>query len=413
MAADEKNNIASGIKNTIMHQSLTRSKRIESIDLLRGLIMIIMALDHTRDFFHKDGLTGDPLDPETTTSILYFTRWITHFCAPTFVFLSGLSAWLQSQRKTKKELSIFLISRGFWLIFVDLTIMSLGLTANIHFSFFVLETLWSIGASMVILGLVIRLPFNLILALGLLIFFGHNLLDFAEQARAGNVPVWWSLLHRVSIVPLWGNHSLFIFYPFLSWTGLMLLGYCCGKLFTDTSAERRKKILLTSGISAVLFFVALRWANFYGDPRPWVEQKTGLKTFFAFMNVQKYPPSLLFLCATVGPGLIFLALAKNTGSKLVKIISVYGRVPFFYFIVHFYILHIATAIVYLSRGHSIAEGMAGLPGLPFKFAMPGEGFSLPAVYGIWAAIVIIMYPLCKWYDNYKTNHKEKWWLSYL
>ena len=396
-----------------MQSSLTASKRIESIDLLRGLIMIIMALDHTRDFFHKDGLSGDPLNPDTTTSILYFTRWITHFCAPTFVFLSGLSAWLQGQRKTKKELSSFLISRGFWLIFIDLTIMSLGLTADIHFGVFVLETLWSIGASMVILGLLIRLPFNVILALGLLIFFGHNLLDFAEQAREGKVPIWWSLLHRVNIVPLWGNHSLFIFYPFLSWTGLMLLGYCCGKLFTDVAAERRRKILLSTGIAAILFFVALRWANIYGDPRPWAEQATGLKTFFAFMNVQKYPPSLLFLCATVGPGLIFLALVKNTGSKLVKIISVYGRVPFFYFIVHFYILHIATAIAYLLRGHSVAEGMKGLPGLPFKFALPGEGYSLAIVYAIWVAIVILMYPLCKWYDHYKTNHKEKWWLSYL
>ncbi len=396
-----------------MQPSLTASKRIESIDLLRGLIMIIMALDHSRDFFHTEAFSSDPLNPETTTPILYFTRWITHLCAPTFVFLSGLSAWLQSGRKTKKELSIFLISRGFWLIFVDLTIMSLGLTADIHFGFFVLETLWSIGASMIILGLVIRLPFNVILALGLLIFFGHNLLDYAEQARGGNVPVWWSLLHRVNIVPLWGNHSLFILYPFLSWTGLMLLGYCCGKLFTDTTPERRKQILLTTGVVAILFFVALRWANIYGDPRPWVEQKTALQNFFAFMNVQKYPPSLLFLCATVGPGLIFLALVKNTGSKTVKIISVYGRVPFFYFIVHFYILHIAEVIVYLLRGHSVAEGMAGAPGLPFKFAMPGEGYSLLAVYGIWLTIVIMMYPLCKWYDNYKTTHKEKWWLSYL
>lgn len=396
-----------------MDQSLTTSKRIESIDLLRGIIMIIMALDHSRDFFHKDGLTGDPLNADTTTAVLYFTRWVTHFCAPGFVFLSGLSAWLQSGRKTKKELSLFLISRGFWLIFVDLTIMSLGLTADIHFSIFVLETLWSIGAGMIVLGLVIRLPFNLILALGLLIFFGHNLLDIAEQAREGNVPVWWSLLHRVNIVPLSARHSLFIFYPFLPWAGLMLLGYCCGKLFTNTTAEHRKKILLTTGITAILFFVALRLANIYGDPRPWVPQKTALKTLFAFMNVQKYPPSLLFLCATVGPALIFLTLVKNTGSRLVKIVSVYGRVPFFYFIVHFYILHIAAAITYLSRGHSLAEGMAGVPGVPFKFATPGEGFSLPAVYAIWVAIVLIMYPLCKWYDRYKTGHKEKWWLSYL
>lgn len=396
-----------------MQQALPASKRIESIDLLRGLIMVIMALDHTRDFFHKEGLSGDPLNAATTTPILYFTRWVTHFCAPTFVFLSGLSAWLQRGRKSKIELSLFLISRGLWLIFIDLTIMTLIFSADIYFSVFTLETLWSIGAGMIILGILIHLPFRFILAIGLLIFFGHNLLDLAEQSRSGVVPVWWSFLHRPAIVPIGGNHSLFIFYPFLPWAGLTLLGYCCGKLFTDTDAERRKKILLTIGISAIVFFVVLRTINIYGNPLPWSQQKDSLSTFFVFMNVQKYPPSLLFLCATMGPVLIFLALLKNTGSKWVKVVSVYGRVPLFYFIVHFFILHTAAIIVYLCRGHSVAEGMEGVPGLPFKFAVPGEGYNLLTVYGIWIVLVIILYPICRWYDNYKTNHKEKWWLSYL
>ena len=397
-----------------MQASLTTgSKRIESIDLLRGLIMIIMALDHTRDFFHRDGLSGNPLDPATSYPILYFTRWITHFCAPTFVFLSGLSAWLQGQRKTKQELGLFLIKRGLWLIVFDLTIMTFVLTADIHFDLFVLETLWSIGAGMAILGLLIRLPFKMILAIGLIVFFGHNLLDFAERTSMGNLPVWWKLLHQPGMIPLWSNHNLFIFYPFLSWAGLTLLGYCCGKLFTDIEAQQRKKILLVIGTTAILLFVVLRFLNIYGDPAPWSTQKNSMATFFSFMNVQKYPPSLLFLCATIGPVLIFLALIKNTGGKTAKIIAVYGRVPLFYFVVHFFILHVAQVVTYFSRGHSIAEGMKGLPGLPFKFAMPGEGFSLWIVYIIWITIVIIMYPLCKWYDRYKINHKEKWWLSYL
>ena len=177
--------------------------------------------------------------------------------------------------------------------------------------------------------------------------------------------------------------------------------------------ERRKKILLWTGAGALLFFVALRVANIYGDPNAWSQQKNGMATFFSFMNVQKYPPSLLFLCATIGPALIFLALVKNTGSRIVKIISVYGRVPFFYFIIHFFILHIAQVITYLARGHTLAEGMKGVPGLPFKFAVPGEGYSLGIVYIIWIGLVIAMYPLCKWYDKYKSGHKEKWWLSYL
>ena len=389
------------------------NKRIETIDLLRGLIMIIMALDHTRDFFYKNALTGNPLDPGSTVPALYFTRWITHLCAPTFVFLSGLSAWLQSRRKTKKELARFLITRGAWLIVVDLFVMSLGLTANIYYDFFILETLWSIGISMMILGLLIRLPFSLILSTGLVIFFGHNLLDFAEASRGGNVPFWWNLLHSRGLYRLWGNHSLFVIYPFLPWTGLMLLGYCCGKLFTDVEQPRRRQILLWTGVTAIIFFISLRFANVYGDPTRWTSQKGGLQTFYSFMNVQKYPPSLLFLCATVGPGLIFLAIARNNNSRLSTMIRIYGRVPFFYFIVHIYILHAVQIITYLARGHSVAEGMKNPPGASFKFTSPGEGYSLFGVYCIWIAIVALMYPLCKWYDQYKKNHREKWWLSYL
>jgi uncharacterized membrane protein len=397
-----------------MENTLTNNKkRIESIDLLRGLVMIIMALDHTRDFFHKDAFTGDPLNPETTTPILYFTRWITHFCAPIFVFLSGLSAWLQSGRKTTKELSWFLIARGLWLVVVEITIITFGITADISFSLFILQTIWSIGISMIILGLVIWLPFKLILAIGLLVVLGHNSIDFAEDTLKGNVSLFWQFVHLPGGFSLGGGRSVGIFYPFLPWTGLMIIGYCSGKFFTTTDPIRRNKILLRSGIGLLLFFVALRATNIYGDPNQWSQQKTGLQTFFSFMNVQKYPPSLLYMSATIGGAFIFLAVAKNTRSRLAKIISVYGRVPFFYYILHFYLLHIIAIICYLSKGHSVAEGMKGLPGLPLKFTVPGEGYSLAIVYGIWIAVVIALYPLCKWYDRYKTNHKEKWWLSYL
>ncbi len=388
------------------------NKRIESIDLLRGLVMIIMALDHTRDFFHKEAFTGDPLDPVSTTPLLYFTRWITHFCAPVFVFLAGTSAWLQSRRKSKKELSRFLITRGLWLILIEVTVISFGILADIHFGMFVLQTIWSIGISMLILGLVIWLPFNLILLIGFLIVFGHNAIDFAELGRT-SFPAWWQFLHRPGFIPLWGNHALGIFYPFLSWSGLMMLGYCCGKIFSDIEAERRNKLLLWIGTGALLFFVALRATGMYGDPLGWSQQKDGFRTFLSFMNVQKYPPSLLFMCATIGPALIFMALVKNTSGRMAKIVSVYGRVPFFYYILHFYLLHIIAVIVYLSRGHSFTQGLEGVPNFPFKFVVPGEGFSLGIVYLIWIAVVIALYPLCKWYDRYKTDHKEKWWLSYL
>jgi len=397
-----------------MQQPLTaNSKRIESIDLLRGLVMIIMALDHTRDFFHKEAFTGDPLDLATTTPFLYFTRWITHFCAPVFVFLSGLSAWLQSQRKTKKELSRFLITRGLWLVLIEITLITFGITGDIHFGLIVLQTIWSIGISMIILGLVIWLPFPVILTLGLLIVLGHNTLDFAEAARQGKVPVWWNFLHLPTVVPLWSNHMLGIFYPILSWAGLMMLGYCCGKIFTANEPKRRNKILLGIGTGALLLFAVLRFIDKYGDPGHWVKQKNALYTFLDFMDVQKYPPSLLYMCATIGIALIFLALVKNSSSRLAKIITIYGRVPFFYYILHFYLLNLLHVIVFLARGHSFAEGMKGFPQLPIKFTIPGEGFNLWIVYAIWLAVVIALYPLCKWYDTYKTNHKEKKWLSYL
>jgi uncharacterized membrane protein len=399
------------MKNDSMSISVG-SRRIESIDILRGVIMIIMALDHSRDYFHDLALTGNPLNPDTTTPILFFTRWITHFCAPTFVFLAGLSAYLQGVRKSKKELSLFLVTRGLWLIVFDLIVMSLVLTADTGYGLFLLETLWSIGISMFILGLLIWLPYEIILTIGLIIVFGHNLLDFVENPQ-NNTHLWWNLLHRPGIVPVSEHHSLFVLYPFLSWTGLMLLGYCIGKLFTDFDEPRRKKILLSIGFGAIAIFIFLRSINVYGNPQHWSVQKTWLTTMYSFMNVLKYPPSLLYICITIGPMLVALALIKNTTSRLGRIISVYGRVPLFYFMTHLFILHIVQIITYFLRGHTYTEGIKGVPGNPIKFEMTGDGYSLFVVYLIWIAVIIIMYPLCKWYDRYKSLHKEKWWLSYL
>jgi uncharacterized membrane protein len=375
--------------------------------------MVIMALDHCRDYFHSVALTQDPLDLSTTTPFLYFTRWITHFCAPTFLFLSGVSAWLQSGRKTKKELSAFLITRGLWLVLIDLTIITLGTTGDIHFNYFIIQTLWAIGISMAILGVMIWLPFYAILFTGLVIVLGHNTIDFAEANHQGDYPFWWQILHRQGNVHLWGSHSLFIFYPFLSWCGLMMLGYCCGKIYTTYETEQRNKILFRIGIVLLVLFAVLRFTNVYGDPLHWSVQKNAVYTFLSFMNVQKYPPSLLYMCATIGCSLIFLSLVKNTGSRFAKIFIVYGRVPMFYYIIHFYVLCSINICLYLSHGHSIAEGLKGVPGMPWKFVVPGEGYSLGIVYLVWITVVVALYPLCKWYDTYKTKHKEKWWLSYL
>ena len=193
----------------------------------------------------------------------------------------------------------------------------------------------------------------------------------------------------------------------------MMLGYCFGKVFTAYEPTRRNKILIGTGLGLLGFFAILRYTNMYGDPLHWSVQKNSLYTFLSFMNVQKYPPSLLYMCATIGPALIFLGLVKHTGSRLAKIFIVYGRVPMFYYIIHFYVLCTINVLLYLSRGHSIGDGLKGVPGIPWKFAVPGEGYSLAVAYAIWITVVISLYPLCKWYDKYKSSHPEKKWLSYL
>ena len=394
-----------------MQQSLLQNqKRITSVDLLRGIIMIIMALDHTRDFFHFDAQTGNPLDLNTTTPILFFTRWITHFCAPVFVFLSGTSAFLQSARKSKKELSIFLITRGLWLILAEVTIVNLLLTFDINFSFIALEVIWAIGISMVILGLMIWLPFEIILAVGLLIVLGHNALDFYEKDQTTPFSATYNLIHRQGFHSLWGR-QLLILYPFLPWAGLMMLGYCLGKVLRNNDAAWRKRFLIIAGMSTIALFIILRFINVYGDPSPWSPQPNGFYTFLSFINSTKYPPSLFFMCMTIGPALLLMAWWDEIQNGFTKIVSVYGRVPFFYFLAHLFVIHLISAVTYFMRGHSFAEGVN--PTAFIKFIQPGEGFQLRYVYIIWLAVVIILYPVCKWYDRYKTDHKEKKWLSYL
>ena len=391
-------------------------KRIESIDLLRGIVMVLMALDHTRDFFHAAALTDDPLNLATTTPELYFTRWVTHFCAPIFVFLSGVSIYLQSQRKTKKELSAFLFKRGLWLILAEVVIITFAWTFNPFYNFIGLQVIWAIGISMVILAAAIRLPFNLVLLIGLVIVFGHNLLDVPESAPGFKAGFFWDLLHHghFAIYNLGEKNILAIVYPFLPWTGLMLLGYCTGVFYnTKYTAERRRRIFILSGISLLIFFAALRYSNFYGDPMPWSGQNNGLLTFFSFINVQKYPPSLLYMCVTIGPALILLALIENVKNVFSKTMIVFGRTAFFYYIIHIFLIHILCAIFFFTRGHSLQTAIDAMENVPFLFQIPGEGYSLLVVYLVWIGVIVILYPVCKWYDKYKTAHKERWWLSYL
>ena len=393
---------------------LKPSYRIDSIDLLRGLVMIIMALDHTRDFFHKAALTDDPLNLATTTRILYFTRWITHLCAPIFVFLAGAGAYFQRMRKNKKQLSAFLIKRGLWLVLIEIFVIGFAFSFDAHYTIIGLQTIWSIAISMIILGLMIWLPFNAILITGLVIVLGHNALDFFEKTLKASPGWWYDLLHHQGFYPLWDNHSLLILYPFLSWSGLMMLGYCFGKLFVKYEEVQRKRILLWLGLGVIAFFIVLRYVNKYGDPDPWSTQRNAGVTCLSFMNVHKYPPSLLYMCATVGIGILFLAVVGHKKNWFTRFITVYGRVPFLYYVLHFFLIHLISAICFLARGHSYAEGLKMHPEvMPAKFIAAGEGYSLFAVYIIWICIVVSLYPVCKWFSEHKQNNKGKWWLSYL
>ena len=391
-------------------------KRIDSIDILRGIVMVIMALDHVRDFFHIEGNTDDPLNLATTTPILFFTRWITHFCAPVFVFLSGTSIYLQSLRKTKKQLSLFLIKRGLWLVAAEVLIVSLGLTFNPFYNFILLQVIWATGISMFLLGLIIHLPYKFILALGLIIVLGHNLLDIPEAAPGFKAGFWWDLFHhgQFAIYSFAPNHVIAIMYPFVPWLGLMLMGYCTGIFFTrQYQPEQRRKILIRLGISTIVFFVLVRFINIYGDPFAWAPQKNGFLNFLAFIKAHKYPPSLLYMCMTIGPALLFLALIEKVQNGFTNTMRIYGRTAFFYYLIHFYLIHFICMILFFARGHSMQDAVNSMKNLPFMFTIPGEGYSLWVVYFIWLAVVISLYPLCKWYDQYKTSHREKWWLSYL
>jgi uncharacterized membrane protein len=392
----------------------TTNKRILSIDILRGLVMIIMALDHTRDFFHAGGMTSDPMNPDNTTLFLFFTRWITHFCAPTFVFLSGVSAYLSSKNKDPKQASNFLIKRGLWLIVVEIVLITFGLTFNPAFSVVILQVIWAIGCSMILLGILSRISHRLVLIVGLILFFGHNLTNYfpAPDPHTYVGGIYAALLTTsVSFIPLGTNHFLGIFYTVLPWTGAMLLGFSIGKWYNaDFGAEKRKRYLFYTGLGLFLSFIVLRYFSLYGNPTPRKEYADALQNFFSFLNVSKYPPSLQYYGMTLGISLMLLSGIENLKNKFAKIMMVYGNVPFFYYVIHFYLLHLFLVIVFFASGYGVKD--IANPQIPFLFHPPDLGFSLAIVYLIWLTIVAILYRPCVWFQKYKANHTQ-WWLRYL
>jgi len=387
-----------------------KSPRIESIDLLRGVIMIIMAIDHVRDYFHYDAFYYSPTDLTQTSPLLFFTRFITHYCAPVFVFLAGLSGYLSGTRKSKKEHALFLLKRGLWLILVELFIIVFFRTFNPTYPYVQLQVIWAIGISMIVLSALVFLKRIYIVLIAALLVGGHNLLDPIHMQGNGLWSFLWAVLHESKHFQF-GHFHVYAQYPVLPWIGIMAMGYCCGSLYNKGySSKKRKRQLLSIGLLAVTLFVALRWNNLYGDPSVWSPQKSSLFSFLSFINVTKYPPSLLYSLITIGPALIFLSVSEKLLSRVGKEIKIFGGVPMFYYLAHILLIHILAAIAGAITGYPeifvLRNRIYDIP------ALRGYGFNLATVYLVWAVLIIILYPFCKWFNYYKKTH-DYWWLSYL
>ncbi|MDX5325594.1 MAG: heparan-alpha-glucosaminide N-acetyltransferase domain-containing protein [Bacteroidota bacterium] len=393
---------------------ITKSYRISSIDLLRGLVMVIMALDHVRDYFHADAYLFDPLDPEKTYPALFFTRWITHFCAPVFVFLAGTSAYLVGQRKSRSELSRFLWTRGLWLVILEVTVVVFGWTFNPAFPSLFLQVIWAIGISMILLSLVVWLPFRAILALGISIVLFHNLLDPIHFESPLGLQLLWALVHDPTFLPF-ADGRLFVAipYPVLPWLGIMILGYAFGRLYqSGTDPKMRKSWLSRLGWGAIIGFLVLRGMNIYGDPLPWETRDSFTFTLLSFLDVTKYPPSLLFTLMTLGPALLLLRMTEGTKVPTERQLVTFGRVPLFFYVLHIYLAHFLAMIAAELAGYGwksmILDGWVN-----FAPGLEGFGYSLWVVYAVWILVILISYPLCRWYMGFKLKNKDLWWISYV
>ena len=395
--------------------TLVKSTRIQSIDILRGLVMVIMALDHVRDYTNIGYAASTPENLDTTTPALFFTRWITHFCAPVFVFLAGTSAFLYGARQpSKKPLSKFLFTRGLWLVFIELTVVNFAWTFDINLSFHIFQVIWVIGICMIIMAALIYFPRKYLLGLGLLILVGHNTLDGITKSGNDPLSILWYLIHQKAFVVFENGETMAYFaYPILPWLGIMVLGYCFGYFYqSGFNAETRKKWLLRLGFSAIILFFGLRLLNVYGNLTPWSEQESFTYTVISFFNVTKYPPSLLYTLMTLGPALLFLFAIESVQNKLTSILLTIGRVPFFFYIIHLYLIHLIGFLGLIILNFDWRE----LIYTPARFTgsyLADKGFDLWVTYVVWILVLIILYPICKKYMIYKANNKEKWWLSYL
>lgn len=384
--------------------------RLTSIDFTRGIVIVIMALDHIRDLLHTGGVTVDPLDLNTTTLGLFMTRFVTHFCAPVFVFLAGTSAYLMTQQqnnllKTQK----FLFSRGIWLIFLEIVVVGFGIWWDLKFRTILFQVIFAIGVGFIVLSALIKFKAQTLGIIGLLIIGLHDALPHLSFPNNKVAEFIWTILFQRGFFNFSPDRGLIIGYAIVPWLGIMLFGFGFGKVF-EMEVSRRRKILLLSGSIAMVLFITLRGFNLYGDAKPWSIQPSGTFSFLSFINVSKYPPSLLYTAITLSVMFFVLFLADEKDNKVTRFFITYGRVPMFFYLLHWYVVHASMFVMILMQGVTWQQMPFGL----MQFGRPevGVGLELPYVYLYWVGLILFMYPLCRWYGNYKAGNKQKKWLAY-
>jgi uncharacterized membrane protein len=388
-------------------------QRVPSVDLLRGLVMVVMALDHTRDFVNSAAMAYRPEDLTQTTAAIFMTRWVTHFCAPVFMFCAGLGAffWLE-RRGTRSELSRFLWTRGLWLVLLELTVVRLAFFFDFDYSIVMLLVFWSLGLSMIALAGLVHLPFRALVAFSIGVIALHNLADGVQAASLGSAAWIWNVLHQPGAITV-GKTVVIVGYPLVPWIAVMALGFCFGRVYR-LPADKRARLLVRAGVAMTAAFVLLRFANVYGDPSPWAAQRTPLFTLLSFLNTTKYPPSLLFLLMTLGPSIALLGAIDGARPGERNPVLVFGRVPLFYFVLHLALIHaVEVGLTWMRYGTQ-----------PFLFIVPPTmgsardafpadyGWSLGATYVVWLGVVAALYPVCLWFSRVKRRRRE-WWISYL
>jgi len=390
------------------------SRRIQSVDALRGGVMIVMAIDHISDFINSSAMQFSPTDLTRTTTALFFTRWITHFCAPVFAFTAGMSIFLYGRNRSKGQVSKFLLTRGLWLMLLELTVLRYIMFLEIRFTHTVilLLVIWMLGLSMVVMAGLVHLPLRVLAPLSVAVIAGHNLLDPIPAAKFGKLAWLWDILHQQAVFQVYSDNILSA-YSLIPWFAVMAAGYCLGTVLL-WEPERRRRFLLRLGLALTVAFVVVRGLNVYGDPAPWSVQHSWWFTALSFLNCTKYPPSLDFLLMTLGPALMVMAWIERTRFSPKNLLIVFGRVPFFYYVLHLAVIHaVAIAMNFLRYGNTnfllIPSPSMGSPRTLFP---ANFGFSLWVVYAVWIGVILLLYPVCRWYAGLK-QRRHDWWLSYL